>query len=275
MKNIKKIKTEIRDTSQFKSIVEVYEEISAMKMRNIREGIVDSREFLERLAYLSNEVGSDLASVVGTGGSATVYLSASSGMYGELPEKVFNAFLSHIEKNKTTVFIFGKQVRAYVEKYRPNLKFNYYDLDDRKSIEELLAESLKSLVDFSVITVFYGKFHNLINQDAASVSIMGDFFKEFNTNTDKKDVLERQFKYIYEPSVLEVSNKFATEIKTSVLEGMIKENNLAKTGSRLMHLDQAYENVEKKLALLEIVKNRENKRVEDKKQQERIKRLWL
>ena len=77
MKNIKKIKTEIRDTSQFKSIVEVYEEISAMKMRNIREGIVDSREFLERLAYLSNEVGSDLASVVGTGGSATVYLSAS------------------------------------------------------------------------------------------------------------------------------------------------------------------------------------------------------
>ena len=68
---------------------------------------------------------------------------------------------------------------------------------------------------------------------------------------------------------------FATEIKTSVFEGMLNENDLAKTASRLMHLDKAYETIGQKLALLEITRNRENKRQEDKKQQERVKRLWV
>ena len=119
-------------TAQIKGIVEVYEELSAIKMKTIRDEILGTREFLERLANLSNEVGNDLSTIDEIPNSAVVYLSASSGMYGDLPEKVFNAFLNYIKINKATIFIFGKQGKTYVDKYRPNLKFVYYELDDKK-----------------------------------------------------------------------------------------------------------------------------------------------
>lgn len=265
MKSIKKIKAEIENTTQIKSIVEVFEEISAIKMKNIRDEILLTRDFLERLADLSGNVGSDLSIVKNSEvSSACVYLSSSGGMYGDLPEKIFNAFVNYID-NKTDVFICGKQGKAFVEKYRPNLKFEYYE-------DEI--DILKKLLNFGKITVFYGRFKNIINQEAVSKSIMGDYEIQFN-NMDKKELALKQFKYIYEPSVVEVSTMFANEIKTSVFEGMIKENNLAKTASRLMHLDKAYESIEEKLNLLELIRNRENKKVEDKKQQERIKRIWV
>ena len=274
MKSIKKIKEEISHTTQIKGIVEVFEEISAIRMKKIRDEILMTRDFLERLANLSNEVGSDFYEVDENKRSATVYLSSSSGMYGDLPEKVFNSFLDHIKDKSTELFIFGKQGKTYIEKYRPNLKFRYYELDDKKNTMDTISESLQMLLNYGQITVFYGKFKNIVNQDAASQSIMGDYHDKFG-NLSEKELNERRFKNIYEPSVMEVQVKFATEIKTSVFEGMLKENDLAKTASRLMHLDKAYESIDQKLALLEITRNRENKKLEDKKQQERVKRLWV
>lgn len=274
MKSLKKIKSEIEVTSQVKGIVEVFEELSAIRMKKIRDDILGSRDFLERLANLSFEVGSDFGAVSGSKTSACVYLSSTSGMYGDLPEKVFNSFLSFLDKNKTDVFIFGKQGKILVEKFKPNLKYNFYELDDRKNAKDMMNESLKLLLNFDQITVFYGKFRNIVNQDAVSQSILGDYEDNFS-KIDKKELMAKQFKYIYEPNVLEVSNKFATEIKASVFEGMINENDLAKTASRMMHLDQSFENIEGQLSLLKILKNKENKRVEDKKQQERVKRLII
>lgn len=274
MKSVKKIKEEIKHVSQIKGIVEVFEELSAIDMKNIREEILGSRDFLERLATLSNDVGSDLGSLAEEQRYASVYLSSSGGMYGDLPEKVFTSFLKYVETHKSNVFIFGKQGKTFVERYKPDLKFNYYDLDEKKKTTDIIAETLKPLLNFGQITVFYGKFKNVVNQEAMSQTIMGDFADLFE-KLDKKELSQKRFKYLYEPNVSEVSSLFAAEIKTSIFEGMIKENTLARTGSRLMHLDKAFEKIEENLALLEIVKNRENKKVEDKKQQERIKRLWL
>lgn len=274
MKSIKKIKAEIEHTTQIKGIVEVFEELSAIQMKNIREDIIRTREFMEKLAILSNEIGGDLSSFVGDKSSACVYLSSSSGMYGDLPEKVFTSFLKHIESNKTEAFVFGKQGKTFMEKYKPHIKFSYYEIDEKLETKQTMQDCLKMLTYFNEITVFYGKFRNIVNQDAAKQSILGDF-QDIFLKLNKKELKEKRFKYIYEPSVVEVSNKFATEIKSSLFEGMLKENNLAKTASRMMHLDKAYESIEERLALLQLTKNRENKKVEDKKQQERVKRLWV
>lgn len=274
MRNLKKIKSEIVNTYQVKNIVEVFEEIAALQMKRIRDEILGSRQFLEGLANLSNEVGSDLLFDYQSKTSATVYLSASSGMYGDLPEKVFNSFLKHIEEKKTSVFIFGKQGKSYMEKYKPNLKFTFYDLDDDKKLDNYLTEIFNILGNFNQIVVFYGKFNNIVNQEATYKSILGEY-RNWVSDTEKKDLPQKRFKYIYEPSVFDVSEKFATEIKASIFEGMIKENNLAKTASRLMHLDKAYDTIDKRLFELELYKIKENKKNEDKKQQERIKRLWV
>jgi len=61
MRTIKKIKSELVMNNDVKGIVQVFEEMSARKMKDIREGILVGRAFLERLTVLSGDIGADLA----------------------------------------------------------------------------------------------------------------------------------------------------------------------------------------------------------------------
>ena len=50
----------LEQTVDLRSLVEVYEETAAEKMKQIRKRILSSREFLEALTKLSSKVGADL-----------------------------------------------------------------------------------------------------------------------------------------------------------------------------------------------------------------------
>lgn len=275
MKSLKKIELEIAVTGQIKTIVEVYEEVSATKMKEIRDEILKSRDFLERLADLSVDVGSDFSSATDQKPeNAAVYISPDKGLYGDLPEKVFMTFLQFVESESVKPIIFGKQGKIFVNKYRPKLPHLYYDNIKGKSSEQTLTSMMNILLEYGKVTMFYGKFRNLVSQNPQMESLSSGFLKDAPEGK-KKESFQNRLKFIYEPDIETVSEKFANEIKTSVLEGMMKEDELARTASRMMHLDQAYEKIVKKAALLQLVKNRERKKLEDKKQQERIKRLII
>lgn len=274
MKSIKQIKSDISTIGQIRSIVEVNEEIAATKMKRIRDEILESRDFLERLGDLSADIGSDLSTVGGENlKSAAVYISAERGMYGDLPEKVFISFLQHVKSQSVEAIIFGKQGKIYVQKHSPSLNYRFFEMNKESSDDENMSAITEQILDYAQVLVFYGKFRNIVNQDVASKTLLGDYMKQ-NMTKSEKELIKQRLKFLYEPDISTVSKKFATEIKASVLLGMMKENDLAKTASRLMHLDQAFEKIQDKLATLSILKTREDRRSEDRKQQERIKRIW-
>jgi F0F1-type ATP synthase gamma subunit len=273
MKSIKRIKIEISMSGDVRGMVQVYEEISAQKMKEIRDGILSSRQFLERLSVLSSDIGADLASVTARiPKKATVYLSSSSGLFGDLPEKVFSMFLENIKSVKGDIFIVGKQGEIYMKTFAPSVTYKMYDMPDDKMPEESLSQISNLLAEYSEIAVFYGRFKNLVIQDAVSGKISGESITKIS-NKNEEEMLKKQARYIYEPTINAVSEKFRTEILAVLIEGMARENQLAKYGSRLMHLDTAYEKIEEDLVKLNFDLRREVKKREDKKQIERVSRL--
>lgn len=273
MKSLSYIVGEMSTTHLIRSVVEVYEEVSSMKMTKIRDEIVRSRDFLDRLSDLSSEIGGDLSSVEdGKKGDAAVYISTEKGMYGDLPEKVFFTFLQFVDGKNVTPIIVGKFGELLAKKHKPSLKYEFFDVSGIDDINNVLPTISNRLLEYKKVSVFYGKFRNIANQDPAVNSLSTEVLK---INKKNEQLIKSKLKFLYEPSVDDVSKKFANEIKASILEGMMMENELAKTASRLMHLDSSYEKIQDKIKYLRILKNRESKRVEDKKQQERVKRLWI
>ena len=84
--------------------MEVYEEIAATKMQRIRKTVTASCDYFEGLAKLSEEVALDLDNAFeGKNKFAAVFLSANTGLYGDIVKKVFYTFVSDIKDKDVKV----------------------------------------------------------------------------------------------------------------------------------------------------------------------------
>ncbi|MEK7550897.1 MAG: F0F1 ATP synthase subunit gamma [Patescibacteria group bacterium] len=264
MRSIKKVIVEDRETLEIKGLVEVYEEIAAGKMQEIRESIMNARDFFERLATLSSEVGADLETAgLGRTGDVAVFVSAGTGLYGDLIDRIFVGFMDFVQKNpridKVVIGKLGDEMMKFLAK---DITYQYYDLVDEEIEAEKLSMLIKDLVRYKKIYLFYGKFRNIVNQETWTQAISGQVLGEIQGGK----VSDKKFLYLYEPGVESVAKVFSEEIAGSVFDNTIEESRLAKYASRLMHLDTALEKINEKLKNLFFERIKVAKRVSERKQ---------
>lgn len=264
MKLIKYFIREISLTGDFRGLLETYEELAAEEMKQIREKILNSREFLENLAKLSVRVGADWQTAFKSRNKpAAVFLSADEGLYGDLIEKVFFNFLEFVKKNQIKAVVIGRVGQELMDQWGEGLEVEYW--------EENVTTLAKLLTEFSELKVFYGQFKNVASQLVMNQSVSGK--AALAVIDSVKDGVKQTTKYIYEPSIKKIAQKFNQEIMMTVLNGMVEENRLAKQAARLIQLDETMDRIEDRLSSLKLKKRQLSKKLEDSKQQDRIKKL--
>ncbi len=258
----------LEQTVDLRQLVEVYEETAAEKMKQIRKRILSSREFLEALTKLSSKVGADLTESFAhkKQKEAAVLMSAKAGLFGDLIERIVNQWLKYVKESKVEPVVVGALGKRLVEERSPGLGFEYLDLEDKQMPEEDLKELSLKLNHYPKVTVFYAKFANIAQQDVVSGDVTGKILEIDNKITKEES---KRSKYIYEPSVGVISDKFGKEIMTSLVGGMAEENQLSKYASRLLHLDRALDKIDEQLGKLRIDQRQADKQLEERKQQER------
>jgi len=258
MSSIKKIQSNIDSHLSMRDLVEVYERMAANTMRKIRDAILASREYYQNLAQLSAEVGADLSSVesVKSKKSALVLLSSDNGMYGEITDKVFERFVKKIKENSEfDLYITGKVGQELMKVVAPKIEYKSIIMD---GIGEVLWQ-------YREVEIFYGQFESIARQEPNSRVLSVNQIKS-TQDAWSGDVVTK-LKYLYEPSVEDISNKFSKGIFAGILQQTIKEDELAKNASRLMHLDKALNGIEEKLDIEQTRFSKANKRRISKKQQ--------
>ena len=253
-----------------KGLVEVYEEMAASTMKKIREAILASRGYYHGLARLSAEVGADLSEVSEQEKKkeAIVLLSADSGLYGDIVDRVFDSFLMAVRADKKAdVFISGKVGEQLMRMLAPEL---HYTLIPGPIVSggEVLTDVVRKLYFYKKVQVFFGQFESLAQQNPTSRMISAAAVEW--TRKQWAGELTMKLKFIYEPTPEKISQVFSEQIFFGIFEQTLKEDELAKNGSRLMHLDQAYVNIEKKLGGDTERYRKLLKRLSNKKQQSRL-----
>ena len=236
--------------------------------------------YFDGLSRLSDEVALDLEQYYqGKTKMAAVFLSSETGMYGDLIDKVMVSYINFVKSNNAEAYVVGKYGVTLINSYAPEVKFTEITLsaDTEKASEDDLSALMNRLSDYSKICVFHGRFESIARQSSTNSTISGPDIQKYegkdgNTKENKKNREMRRFLNIYEPDVQTISEKFGKEISASVVDQSVRENDLAKYAARLMHLDDALYNVSNKLDNLNIDKRRMRRRIEQKKQIERIAR---
>lgn len=264
MRSYKFLVSEASNLLEIKGFIEVYEELAAGKMQKIRKFILSGRDFFEALEKLSDEVGSDFETVTEAGKkTAAVFISANTGLYGEIIDKTFKQFLVFISKNESDVYIVGKLGEELMKSLAPKVAFRPLPFSDGDIVPEEFNLALSSLFPYKKIVVFYGKFYNIATQHPFVSRLSGE---TLSRSQNPEELAKIHFRYLYEPSLFTVSEVFAGEILTSMFDAILREAQLAKQASRLIQLDTTIENIDFSLIKITSEKRNLRKKILNKKQ---------
>lgn len=276
MRTLKGVTREIKDIGEVRGLLEVYEELAATKMQRIRKSVTLSKEYFEGLARISEDVALDFTQGnLSVQKEAALLLSADAGLFGDIIDKLLVSFVDYVNKNKVDTYVLGKLGKNLLATYAPRLEFKFlnFPMDNEEGSEESIKQVMQSLSDYKKVSVFHGQFQTIATQVVTSSNITGSVMADVGYFFDKDEAARIRIKNIYEPSIGIIGEKFAKEISASIFSQSLKENQLAKYASRLIHLDSALENIDQKLRLSVQEKSRMRKKIEQKKQTERVSRM--
>ncbi len=260
---------EIDNLTGLKGMVETYEEIAASRIKKTRESVLKSRYFMEDLNYIFSEVKSSyrkeidalmkkskvkdknkLSFFVRNGKTLHVFISANTGLYGEIVKDTFNLFIEETKKHDCDVAIIGKQGLSFFLSEKLNKKYIYFDFPDNGIDDTVLKQIITTLISYEKVVVFFGKFQSIVTQNPTMSDISGNI-ESVEDTTGKVSM-----KYFFEPSLEKILAFFEQEIFASIFEQTVKESQLAKFAARIVTLDTSTENIRKRLDQMIYEKNK-------------------
>lgn len=276
----KALESEIQNLEGLNSMIQAYEEIAANRIMHSRESVLVNRQYIEELNEIFKEVissykkeadsllknkkskdSNEVTFMNKNGKTLYLLISANAGLYGNLVKNTFDLFAQNTDDPNSDRAIIGKLGLSLWQQSRNPNKYFYFDFPDQSVDDESLKKVLDFIVSYQKIIVFYGKFQNLVTQEATYSDISGNTLPtESSTHP--------YIKYFFEPSLGRVLEFFEKQIFASIFEQTVRESQLAKIASRLKTLDQATVNINKRLNLVTSEKNRTFHRQQNKKQLE-------
>lgn len=286
----KQLSVEKIQLSQLKEVVQAFEEIAVSHMRNIRTSVLQTREFLVGLTMIFQDVKFSYKKEVlkiikqknlkdlkrlsvrkRNGKIAIVLISANTGLYGALVRQVYELFSRYIKENQQAdPIIIGRLGKAFFSEQYPNKTYTYFDFPDAAIEVETLKKLITLLLDYEDIYVCYGKFDNIISQTPTMLDIYASSSEEVLESANKPLT-----KYFFEPSLERIMFFFEAEIFASIFEQTLSESHLAKYAARMLSLDQATDNISRRLLILGSEERVQQHRKINKKQLEGIAGISL
>lgn len=277
MANQKEIIEEKEDLSILKELVEVYAEVASIRMKKIREGVLNTRDFLSSIYDIFQDTlqnyrqrmkkrvqekklkSGRITFLSHNGKTAAVLISANTGLYGEVVQSTFRKYVKDIKNENIEATIIGKLGVALFQKALPDTPYTFFEYPDYGMEDERLKKIIRHLVQYEALKIYYGKYISVVSQEPAVFSLSAGAQIDENAPDAKVE-------YIFEPSMEEILKFFETQIFTSVFDQAIRESQLAKLASRIVAMDKASDNIKDAIEDLEFDRMRAYHREKNRKQ---------
>ncbi len=254
----KDIEFEISQLSGIKGMVEAYEEIAATRIRRTKDQVIKSREFTSEINYVFQHVKSGAKKIIleiakkkkkdpsklsflqKNGKTLFVFLSANTGLYGDIIKRTFDLFAKYVGQWGDNVAIIGRVGLKMASQYNITKPITYFDFPDDKVDEGQLKKIASFMIQFERIIVFYAKSEGIMRQEVLALDLSGNP----QTQVGEQDV---KIKYFFEPEVSKIMAFFETEIFSALFEQTLRESQLAKLSSRVVGLNSTIDHIDSEL----------------------------
>ena len=273
---LKKIKEDLKAVSNIETITRTYQEIANLRMNEIRQKVLNNREFIEELsqvytlakkAYLVL-LKKEKPFIKPKRERVVVFLSGNERFYGTLFSDIWRELLNYLAKNKADLAVVGRMGKYLVERSGFGHKMFYFELNDDKPEKNRLRGIIDFIKNYEEIIIFHGRFQTILSQKVVQSNISGGITLE--------EELEEVKSYLFEPSPEAVLEFFETELLSAFFNQTILEHRLSKYTTRMVAMYQATENAKKRERKLKIEQKKIERQLLNRKQIELFSgsQLW-
>ncbi len=276
---MRKLSSEIDYLANMAQMIKAYEEIAAFRLRHVREKVLKNRDYTQELngvfqiVKISYEKLLQKYKLAGVqrknGRTVRVFLSANTGLYGDMVQRIFNLFLRELESSPSEVVIAGRLGKSLFDSSGLPQRYTFFEIPDREMVLEEVKKLVEILLPYERVIVYHGMFKNIVMQEATATNLSGEALLPLPEKPATR-------KLIFEPSLPLVLSFFESEIFSGLLMQVIFESQLAKFSSRMSSLEQASENIRKESMLVQLENMMLKKKENNKKQLEMLagRSLW-
>lgn len=271
----KELSQGISSVETIKSVAEIYQEISAISIKQVRNSVARTRNFLAGVVQVyqhtkevyikkiqtllnRNKDISNLSFIKRNGKEVLVFVSANQSLYGNLIHNVFKDFINEVKKTGNDAIVIGSLGKGLVEPENLASRVEYFDLSDYKPEWTKIQEMTTVLSKYEKIIIYYGEFQSILNQIPTKSDISGGA-----TIGEPVGVIKD---YIFEPSPESVIEFFETQIVANLFHQKIYEAQLARFAARLVSMNNAADKANGELKKLNQSFLKFNKYIRNKKQ---------
>lgn len=292
MEEKRRIEEELNSLRDLQLLAQAHEEVSTIRMRLARGSVLATRDFLDSLSAVFVNVKSAYKKHIieelnkkknqntqtrntisqKNGKEIYVFLSANNKLYGDVIPKIFELFRQACQKKDADIAIVGKLGKEMFEVSDIKRPYTYFEIaDSQKGIDEM-KPLITYILPYEKISIFYGKFINVVTQNASVSNITGD---ESLESEKPQENTSKEFSFIFEPSIEKVMSFFESQTFFSLFKQTMHEAELARYGSRIKAMEQALETINKQIDILTVSERRARNLLTNKKQLERIAGISL
>ena len=257
-----------------------FSQISSTRMKRIRENVLTSRDFQFSVYEIFKEVLASYAReqahrkksgkitfLSHNGKTVALFLSANTGLYGDIVNKTFEFFVNEIKSQDFEVAIVGKLGLAMYKERFPKRPYTYFDLKDYGKDPDGLLEIIKHIVQYERVLIYYGKYENVVKQVPSKYDISAE------VPLEGAEAVEVD-KYIFEPNPEALLAFFESELFTSLFDHSVFESQLAKFASRMIAMDLASQKIEERIKVASLQSLRIGHATSNRKQQNALASIY-
>lgn len=245
MATLKQLNQILEESSSLKYIAQAYTEISAAKLNKIRGGIERNRLFAEEIIKVLHVVEEAAAKkrIIAPGkdkGTISLLVTSNYRFYGTLENSLTRYFMVNTAKTKTDRVVVGKTGENYLQSvnyFHPHQTITF--ATDLPTPEEL--GRLTSLISgYKQVLIYHSRMQSVLIQKPT----VTDLTQRPAVETGSEELT---LDYIFEPEIGKVLQFFETQITLLLLEYTFLESELARTAAKMISMDEAQVNADKRI----------------------------
>ncbi len=280
------IQTDIDLVNTLKTVTQVYQEIAVMKMQKVRVSVLMTRDYLNKLSEIFYDVKRSYnkelnkilekekkkAQKIHKETRVSILLSPNTKLYGSIVYRVVEKFIADVKKNNDDITIIGRLGRELFANGQMTRPYTYFEIPDSEIRMDDLRAIISHIESYDKINVYYPRFENIVSQRATNTNVSGD-----EPMKQGEELNYRERSYLFEPNLQSILDYFKTQMISSLFKQTVHESQLARFASRIKAMEEALDNINVRSKELGIQQNKILKRIENKKQIERIAgiSLWM
>ena len=239
MRQLGKLREEIKDEEILHGLASAFTEVSAAKIGMLKKQFERNRSFYQEVSELYRLVKvSSNPTTTASKGVLSVAMTTNNRFYGVINLEVMKKFLNDTKDQQTDRFIIGRIGATHLQSvgFKPAFETMVFETDVPKISD--LEKLLELAKPYRRVLLYYPQFETIYTQTPAATDIA--YNRADETSTEQKTDGEELY-FIFEPELPKIVEFFETQIRTILLQRVLLEMELSVTASRLQAMSRAKE----------------------------------